>query len=117
MNKYLKWGIIGFQVVLIVSLVKGIEKSKHSRGRVESLLEEKQELGNQRAELLEKLEYVQGEDYLEKIARDELNLAKEGEVVVIVPEDSDQFSVISSQEEKTAKKTNWEKWLDVILGR
>jgi len=116
MNKYLKWGIIVFELILIISLVQGIGKTKKSRTRVDKMVVDKNKLVEERRELLGRLEYVQGKDYIEKIAREELSLAKEGEVVVIVPDDGIQQMAYSKQQDKDGEevKQNWKKWLAVF---
>lgn len=114
MNKYVKWGVIIFEIILIISLVQGIGKSRRARERVDSLVAVRNELGEERRELLKRLEYVQGEDYLERIAREELGLAKEGEVVVIMPEIDGRVGVEGELGDQIEEKANWRKWLDVF---
>lgn len=115
MNKYLKRGIIVFELLLIVSLLRGIEMSKKSRGRVSELEKRREEASSRKEELEKRLEYVESEEYLEKVAREELNLAKEGETVVILP---DQKQLQEQEEgEVVEEMTNWEKWKVVLFGK
>lgn len=118
MNKYVQWGVIGFEVMLIVSLLQGIGKSSEAGERVEKLAAEKTELLEARGELLSRLEYVQSPEYLEKVARDELNLAKPEETVVIVP-DSELSGTGSSDQEAVIgqDKPNYLKWWEVLSGK
>ena len=115
MNKYVRWGIIGFELVLIVSLVQGIGKSREARGRVAKLSEEKRELLESRGELMGELEYIQSSDYLEKVAREELNLSQPGETVIIVPE-SALIELPLDEESELGEKAIWEQWWEVIVG-
>lgn len=110
------YGIIIFQVLLIISLVRGIQLSLRARGRIEGLEKKKEELVQEEKRLKAQEEYVQSPYYLEKVAREELHLAKPGETVVIVPDVSTQYAVRSEQE-KAKEKPNWQKWWEVLMGR
>lgn len=104
--------ILIFQIVLIGSLIRGIQVSYKSRERVEILQEKKGQLEEENAKLKEDVAYVQSDYYIEKVAREELQKAKPGEQVVILPDNSTQYAVRSDQvknrEERKIK--NWEKW-------
>jgi len=118
MRKTILYGIIVFQILLIISLVKGIVKSKQVALRITSMQEEKAKLEAEQAKIKQEEEYVASSYYLEKVARDELGLAKIGEKVVIVPdgvlnrEPADAKAVAGEGE-----KANWQKWWDVLSGR
>lgn len=104
-----------FEALLVASLVKGIQMTLASRGRVDELRKQRNELLLERAELAQRLEYIESSEYLEKVARDELNLALPGETTVIVPEGvvMGKQEVIEELEEE---KQIWEKWWEVLIG-
>jgi hypothetical protein len=78
--------------------------------------ETKAKLEAEREKLKEEGEYVQSQYYLEKVARDELHLAKPGETVVIVP-DSQQIGDSENQGEQQIEEIpNWLKWWQVLTG-
>ena len=117
MRKFVLYTIIVFQILLIASLVRGIQLSRQSKTRIANLQETKKQLQDEQGKLREMGEYYQSTFYLEKVARDEMNLSKPGESVVIVPEsiilgegNSNQESVISREKE------NWQKWWEVLSG-
>ena len=74
--------VIGLIVMLIFSLLGDIKRVR----KAEKLISERQnnleKLENEQVELKVRLEEVQSEEYIEKQIRDNLNLAKEGEIVV-----------------------------------
>ena len=113
------YGIIIFQLILIGSLIRGIQTTLVSRKRI-ALLEEKKRIEEQKAEELKrKEEYVQSDYYLEKVAREELHLSQPGETVVIIPE-----AITTGQKPADAKamageeeKPNWQKWWEVVSGK
>ena len=103
-------------VILVSSLVKSvrriqvgdtvIEKTKVKIGKAEE--------ENKRLE--EQLKIVQSEEYLEKQLRDKLGLAKEGEIILVLPE-ADIVRKLSPQipeEEEVKPKTNFQKWLEMF---
>lgn len=94
------------------SLVGGLKEIKQAYKRVdeaEKILEE-EELKN--LELKSKFDKVQTGEYMEEIIRGELKMQKEGEVVVVLPENG------SRDEEKgvilSPKEENWQKWWSLI---
>lgn len=115
MRKLVLYGVIIFQIGLVVSLVKGIQLAIHSRSRVTDLENKKVKLVEEQMKLGEQLAYVKSDFYIEKVAREELQLAKPGEKVVIVPEgiitsDAKESEVMDPPEK------NWQKWWKVIRG-
>lgn len=118
MRKWGQYAIIVFQILLIISLARGIQLSKRSNLRITSLEESRDKLLVEQEKLRQQEAFVQSPYYLEKVAREELHLSKEGETVVIVPEGMMQESGKQNQESViTEEKANWRKWLDVITGK
>lgn len=116
MRKIVLYGIIIFQILLIISLVRGIQLSRRSIARIAGLEETKQKLLDEQEKLKKEEEYVASPYYLEKVARDELGLAKPGERVVIVPEGT--ITEVRSQklEDSEREKANWQKWWEILSG-
>lgn len=103
-------------LLLLWSLVGNLLDFKGAYRRVEEAGEilEREEVKNR--ELNERLGEVQKEEYIEKVIRDELNMQKEGEVVVVLSDDVTKVDVFGQENkpEKEEDKKNWEKWLDLI---
>ena len=96
--------------------MRGIQLSRRSAVRIADLQASKGKLEAEQEELRKQGEYVQSPYYLEKVAREELHLAKLGESVVIVPE-----GVINQNKEQgisniEGEKENWQKWWSVLSG-
>ena len=79
------------------------------RREIENLKEEKKRLQ-------EEIVYRQSPEFIEKEARDRLNMVKEGERVVILPA---ELTPPSTKEKKTSKEVvtepNWKQWWDYWL--
>ena len=83
----------------IYSLLKAGDKLKEEEKKVAELKYQNDELKN-------KLSEVQSPSFLEKMAREKLGLAKEGETVVILPSILPQNPKLNPEE----KLANWQKW-------
>lgn len=103
-------------VLLLWSLIGNFLDFKGAYRRVEEAGEilEREEVKNR--ELNERLSEVQREEYIEKVIRDELNMQKEGEMVVVLSDDVTKVDVFGQENksEIVEGKENWEKWFDLI---
>lgn len=97
-------------VILAVGNWKMYFKEKSIASEAEKLRAKESELQKENAVLESKLSQIE-ELYLEEIARDDLNLRKEGEQVVVFP-DLPRFSQSNKKPEQ--EKSFWEKILDVL---
>lgn len=117
MRKIVLYGVIIFQILIIISLIRGIQLSRRSATRIAALQETKAKLQKEQAELKKQGEYVESQFYLEKVAREELHLAKPGEAVVIVPESQRIGESANQQSQKVVEKPIWQKWWEVLSGK
>ncbi len=113
-NRLVQVIIILIGVGLIVSLSRDIVRLLRS-GEELGLAEEKViELEQERANLEQKKEYYQSEEFVEEIARNKLNMAKEEETIVILPENiRDILGYRDSQLPEFVP--NWKQWLNLFL--
>jgi len=106
--------IIIFSLYLIVSLSREIfeliQKEKII-GKEQLKLEE---LKVENQVLREQLNYVQSEGFVEKEAREKLGMNKEGEIVVILPEDFEEMVEQSQGAVEPEEIPNWKQWLGLF---
>jgi len=111
-KKIVNFLLIFLVFVLFLSLFRNISKMRQNtllitkeKDRIEALNEEKQRLEGE-------LQKVQSEEYIEKQLRDKLGLAKEGEIIVILPEPEvvRKFAPKHKEEEEILPDPNWKKW-------
>jgi cell division protein FtsB len=100
--------LVGLSLSLYRSIIRseGVNLNlKEAQRRVDKLKEENQELENQ-------LRKIRNVEYVEKQLRDKLGLAKEGEVVIILPEDEvlKKLAPVIEEEEEVLPDPNWKKW-------
>lgn len=91
---------------LIVNLTRSVWQLWQAGDKVKEEEEKVTETELKNEELKKKLSEVQSPKYLEKIARDKLGLAKEGEVVVVLP--SPQPT--TSRQVNDENLPNWKRW-------
>src|SRR3989337_1746833 len=101
---------------LLLSLALSFYKNIGRVQEIKRMTKEKEEkvkaLEEEEKDLEKKLEEVKSDDYIEKQIRDKLGLAKEGEIVVILPppEVLRKFAPEDREEEEVLPDPNWKKW-------
>jgi len=110
--------LVGLSILFTVSLIRNVAllmAGNAELARAESELNLKQQ-ANQK--LKERLAIVTTDQYKDKLTRDKLGLAKEGETVFIMPEEEvlRQLSPrIKKDEQHTLPDSNWRKWLKLFM--
>ncbi len=111
---YLIWFLI---LLLVIPLVRNITKAgkvkadlENERARVEKIRQENEELEAKIAE-------TKSDFFIEREIRNKLGLAKEGEYVVVLPDEETLRSLAPkiSEEENTLPDSNWKKWLKLFI--
>jgi len=60
------------------------------------------------------IKYLRSDEYVEREAREKLGMQKQGEQLVIVPENMNNLSVAGDQDMNNKK--NWQLWLEYFFG-
>ena len=94
---------VGF---LVKTNVKINRKRAELLSRIESLTAEIQIAEQKNQELKSKISQSESSDYLEKVAREQLNMKKPGEEIVVITKEETQGS---SEKEKSFWQKFWEK--------
>lgn len=107
--------LIGVLIVLLG--VFGLElKQWQQRRKIDSeinhLKQEQADLESRNNALQQSLQYFSSDSYKEKLAREQLGLKKEGELVINFPVDGIPES---TSEDQSKLKTNPQKWWDYIF--
>lgn len=74
-------------------------------------------LKKEKEDLQERLEEIRSEEFVEKQLRDGLGLAKEGDLVIILPEDEKLRQLVPKMDfrKESLPDPNWKKWLKLFL--
>ncbi len=98
-----------FLVILIsYSIYKEINDQRDIRDNIKKLEQEKISLNEENINLIELLKYYKSDEYIELQAREKLNMAREGERVVIVPSNENSLKQVNNIQEDM---NNWKLWI------
>ncbi len=94
--------------ILIFSLVRDLNQVKKGFGRIEETEKRLEEEKTKNLLLQDKLRLVATDEYRERMIREQLNMQKMGEVVVVLPS---RESILPNEERgEELPKKNWQKW-------
>lgn len=104
--------ILALGIYLIVSLSRDWWQLSKKGERVEKMAAKKEALVVENKELKEKLEYVDSDEFVEKEARNKLNMSKENEVIVVLPVDklSQLSQNVNKNKETDEDLANYQQW-------
>lgn len=112
-NKLVNLIILIVGLFLIVNLTRSIWELLGAGDRIKEAENQVAKLRFKNDELKKQLSQVQSPAYLEKMAREKLGLAREGEVVVILPPNSQQG--VGSEPVPEQNIPNWQKWWNLFF--
>ena len=110
--KLVKTLVLILFVYLIWVFGSGLWQLYKAGGRLESSRESLEVEQKKNEELKRKLAEVQDLSFIEKEAREKLNMQKPEETVVILPDFNLEMDV--NKEDVEVDKPNWQKWLDLF---
>jgi len=113
---YSNYLLIFIFLLMFASLIRNILRVVESNKRIEKAQDQVEKLKKENEELEEKLAVTKSEGYIEKQLRDKLGLAKEGEIVIVLPDEKILETLAPSLEEEgeTLPDPNWKKWLKLF---
>jgi len=106
---------------LLFSLFLSVKRNLGRIQEARKLLEEEEKkvsaLREEKEDLVRRLNKVQSEEFIEKQLRDNLGMSREGEIVIILPEDDvvRSFAPKIDKEEASLPDPNWKKWLKLFI--
>ncbi len=103
-------------ILFITSLMQTSMKIRKMNKEVASRENQLERLKKEEEELKKKYGEITSSDYMEKQLRDQLNLAKENEIILILPEDEILKKLVPPDAEEVAydMRPNWKKWAEVF---
>lgn len=116
--KFVRLLIVIICILLVISLVQNISRSRQMQQTLANAEASLNELKNRQTNLQQDLSIIESDFYLEKEARNKLGLVKEGEVVIVLPDEEllRRLSPRKEQQENIAAlKPNWRKWLELFI--
>ena len=116
LKDYTNLGILLFAVFVLVSLFRVYKNINKAKSRINKARQEVLMLEEVNEDLRIRVDEVLSQQYLEYQARDGLGLSKEGEVVLVLPDEEELKKLVPDvpdfEEDETEDMPNWRKWLD-----
>ena len=110
MKTGLQWLLIGISAVLFFNLARSVSDLLSRRNLVRQEEEKLNEAQNEYSELTAQLQEATSAGFIEREARNRLNLARESEVIVIIPSPVPPTATPAP----TPQKANWELWKETF---
>jgi cell division protein FtsB len=115
LGDYVTYGLFVVLILVSVSVYRNYKDYKAALSREVELRTKAEELEKEGEDLSRKLAEMQTEFYIEKQIRDGLHLAKEGEIVLVLPDDDTLRKSIEKEEKREEERvSNWRKWLETF---
>lgn len=107
-------------VIVAIGILSGLSKQIMSALEASNRLDQETDtvtkLANENKRLKQELAKAESPDTLEKTARDELNMGKPGETIVVIPREVVDQVIKSEQPPPPPPKVpNWEGWLRLFV--
>jgi cell division protein FtsB len=107
--------IIIVLVLILFNLARQISDALGASDRLDQAADRLSNLQEQNRRLKDRLEVVNHYDFVQETARNKLNMAKNNETVVIIPQ-KDIDTVLGSQKKvEPVNIPNWQGWLNLIF--
>jgi cell division protein FtsB len=108
---------IALVILFVISLIRNFSKIGGAKKRIEAAEARVEKLREENEEAKKRLAEVKGEEYIEKQLRDKLGLAKEGEIVIVLPDEETLRKIAPSlpEEEDVLPDPVWKKWLKLFF--
>lgn len=101
-------------IAIFYSLSRQIYNSLSAGRRLDQAASDLAQLQRKNLELKKKLKDVGGVQFVEEQARDKLNMARDGETVVIIP-DKEIDKILNQGQKPPEKVPNWQGWLKLFI--
>lgn len=115
-ERYSGFFLIFLSLILLLSLARNVLKIRKSEQKIRQAEEGVAKLKMENEELQQKLGETTQAEYVEKQLRDKLGLAREGEIVVVLPDDETLRKLAPKpvEEEETLPDPTWRKWIHLF---
>ena len=113
-KRFYHWLMIIFSLILIINFSKDIIKLLGRKDRIKQAENRLTEVKKQNTDLKEQKNQYQQDEFFESEARDKLLMAKQGEVIVILPEELKNLKDEVIEKTQVNIKPVWQQWLEIF---
>ena len=102
-------------IALFYNLGRQINNALEAGKRLDKEADSLSGLQNENKKLRDRLSWVSTYDYVQSVARNKLNLAKDNETMVIIPDEAIQRVLGAGKKPTEEVFSNWQGWLRLIF--
>jgi cell division protein FtsB len=104
-------------ILLLISFAGDLSRIENSDLKIDEAQQRLNKLESERIELEKQVNEVNSEEFVEKQIRDKLNLSKEGEIVIVLPDEEILRKIAPKRVEEmdTLPDPNWKKWVNLFI--
>lgn len=115
-KKLIRFVFVFLCFLLLLSVARNILRMKKVNRQLANEREAIEKIKKENEEFKKKLSEIQSQEYIEKELRDKLGLAKEGEIVVVLPDAETLRNLVPDFEEEAESLPDpiWKKWLKLF---
>lgn len=116
-SPYMRYLFIIFFVLLTLSLARNVVRILKAGEKVEEAESRVEKLKKENEELKKRLDTVGSEEYIEKQLRDNLGLARQEEIVIVLPDEETLRALAprTQSEQEVLPDANWKKWMNLFF--
>lgn len=113
-NRFLRLVICLIGILLAVNLARGVFGLWKSTDRIRVIEDKLKEAEAKNENLRQKEAFYRSDEFVEQEARNKLNMAKNGETIVIMPENLEE-ALGMVKPLPTSPIPNWKRWVEVFF--
>lgn len=108
--------LIFLMIIFSSSLARNVSKIRSFNKKIQEKEQKVRAIERENEEIKRRLEEVKTNEYIEKQLRDKLGLAKEGEIIVVLPDENTlrSFAPKFDEEKETLPDPIWKKWFKLF---
>ncbi len=116
-NSFVRVAFLILLAVFIVSLVRNVSRSYDANRRITQANSDLNKLETESVDLKKELDISTTYSFKEKEVRDKLGLAKEGDIVLVLPSAQELRKLAPERKakEEAIPDPNWKKWLKLFF--
>ncbi|HOZ36833.1 MAG TPA: septum formation initiator family protein [bacterium] len=114
-SKFLVVALILVFIFMVRTVVKEKKNQNKTTGNINALEQEIAKLQGQNSDLSSLIEYLRSDEFVDREAREKLNMQKPDEKVVLIPEIKKNGGQVAGAVAVT-EKPNWQLWQEYFFG-
>lgn len=113
-TKFINWLIFIICIVLFINLVRSFFHLRQQGEIIKNVEDKLRQVKQEQDNLKRQLARTESRQFVEKQAREKLNLGKKGEITIVLPSISPYIEPTSTPIDTSL---NWQKWVSVFLNQ